>query len=376
MVNERRLVEQFMELVRTDSETKHEQAICALLKRKFADLGLTVQEDDSAARTGHGAGNLIAFLDASPGLAHVPSLLFTAHMDTVVPGRGVKPRLDDDGYIRSDGTTILGSDDKAGIAAILEAIVQLKERAVPHGPIQFVITAGEESGLVGAAALDPALLNADYGFALDSSGPVGEIVTAAPFQCAIEVKVYGKSAHAGLNPEDGISAIQVASQAISRMPLGRIDRETTANIGSFHGGRQTNIVCDYAEIRAEARSLDQAKLARQVAAMRDAFEAAAAKHGTSVEFTDRLKYPGYRIAEEHPLVDLVSRAVRRIGRTPKTVRSGGGSDANLFNALGVPTVNLAVGYEHIHTTREQMPVPELVKTAELVLAVIEEAAGR
>jgi tripeptide aminopeptidase len=376
MVNERRLVDTFMELVRIDSETKHEQAICAVLKRRLAELGLAVREDDAAARTGHGAGNLIATLEPTPGMAHVPALLFTAHMDTVAPGRGVKPRLDDDGYLRSDGTTILGSDDKAGIAAILEAIEQLRESGAPHGPLQFVLTVGEEAGLVGASSLDPALLRADYGFALDSSGPVGEIVNAAPYQCAIEVKVYGKAAHAGVNPEDGISAIQVASRAIARMPLGRIDRETTANIGSFHGGRQTNIVCDCVEIRAEARSLDRAKLDRQVRAMREAFEEAAAAHGATVDFHDRLKYPGYRLADDHPVVALAERAVRRIGRTPKTRPSGGGSDANVFNALGVPTVDLAVGYEHIHTTREQMPVRELVKCAELVLALIGEAAGR
>jgi tripeptide aminopeptidase len=374
MVNEQRLIEEFMELVRVDSETKHEQEISEVLKRKFSALGLSIQEDDAAAVTGHGAGNLFANLPATPGMEDKQTLFFTSHMDTVVPGKGIQPQLDEDGYIRSDGTTILGSDDKAGVAAMLEAIRQLQERSIPHGPLQFIITVGEESGLRGARALDSALLKASYGYALDSNGPVGDIIIAAPAQSKIEVKVYGRAAHAGVNPEAGISAIQVASQAISRMPLGRIDKETTANIGSFAGGQETNIVCDFVLIRAEARSLVKEKLDNQVAQMRQAFEDIAAKHQTKVEFTDEIIYPSYKFEETAPIVQVAARAVERIGRSANTLHSGGGSDANIFNGLEVPTVNLAIGYEHIHTTKEQLPVIELVKTGELVLAIIEEAA--
>ena len=252
MVQRERLIKEFMELVQIDSETKHEQQISLELKKRFAALGLKLEEDEAAAGTGHGANNLFATLEATAGV-DAPVIFFTSHMDTVTPGRGIKPQLDADGYLRSDGTTILGSDDKAGLASMLEAIRVVQENGLPHGEIQFVITVGEESGLAGARALDRSKLRAAYGYALDSNGPIGGIAVAAPSQSKIFIHVNGRSAHAGVNPEDGISAIQVASKAIARMPLGRIDEETTANIGRFEGGGATNVVCDYVHLIAEAR---------------------------------------------------------------------------------------------------------------------------
>jgi tripeptide aminopeptidase len=251
MINHERLLNEFLELVQIDSETKHEAEICKVLKEKFGALGLDVFEDDTTSVTGHGAGNLICSLKGNS--SNASTIYFTSHMDTVTPGKGIKPSVKD-GYVVSDGTTILGSDDKAGLAAMLEGIKVLKEQEIAHGDIQLVITVGEESGLVGARALDRNLIKADFGFAMDSNGPVGHIVVAAPTQAKVKATIYGKSAHAGVNPEDGISAIQVASRAISKMPLGRIDKETTANIGRFEGGGATNIVCDQVDIFAEARS--------------------------------------------------------------------------------------------------------------------------
>lgn len=369
MINEQRLVDEFMELVRTDSETGHEQEISRVLRAKFSALGLPVEEDDAAAKTGHGAGNLFAMLEAD-GAPDAPVIFFTSHMDTVTPGRGIQPRIDPDGYIRSDGTTILGSDDKAGLAAMLEAIRVVKEQGIPHGPVQFVITVGEEAGLNGARAMDKSRLKAEFGYALDSNGDIGEIAVAAPTQAKIVMKVHGKSAHAGVNPEDGISAIQVAAKAISRMPLGRIDHETTANIGRFEGGGATNIVCDFVKLDAEARSIDRNKLDRQVEAMRQALESAAAEFGARAEFESEILYPSFRYTEDDPVVKLAVKAIASLGLTAKTFHSGGGSDANIFNGHGVPTVNLAVGYEHIHTTREQIRVDNLVKTTELVVQLI------
>lgn len=373
MVNESRLIDTFMELVRVDSESGDEAEICKLLEQKFKELGLDVFVDDTMSQTGHGAGNLFAEWPATAGQESATPILFTCHMDTVTPGKGIKPRLDDDGYIRSDGTTILGSDDKAGLAALLEGILVMKEQGKAHGPVQFVITVGEESGLVGAKAIDPANLKGKLGFALDSNGEVGYISVAGPSQAQIRVKVYGKSAHAGVNPEDGISAIQVASKAIARMPLGRIDPETSANIGRFSGGGPTNIVCDYVEIDAEARSLNEEKLHAQVQAMREAFESAAEEFGARAEFESEIIYPGFNFDEDAPVVQLATKALANIGREAKLEKSGGGSDANIFNGHGVPTVNLSIGYEEIHTTKEKIPVKELVKTTELVIAIVEEA---
>ncbi|GIP37564.1 hypothetical protein J31TS4_08440 [Paenibacillus sp. J31TS4] len=374
MIQKERLVRQFMELVQVDSETKHEEDISKVLTEQFGALGLSVVEDDSKERSGHGAGNLICNLEATPGAEEAPVLFFTSHMDTVTPGKGIRPRIDADGFIRSDGTTILGSDDKAGIAAMLEVIRVLKETGAKHGRIQFVITAGEESGLAGARAMDPKWMEADFGYALDSNGKVGTIAVAAPAQSKIHMTFTGKSAHAGVNPEDGVSAITIASKAVSRMPLGRIDFETTANIGSFSGGGPTNIVCEQAQLVAEARSLVMEKLEKQLAAMQQACESAAADMGGSVDFSSVIVYPSFKFDESAPVVRLAMEAARKIGKTPGTFHTGGGSDANIFNGMGIPTVNLAVGYEHIHTTKEQIEVAELVSLAELVLAIIGEVA--
>lgn len=368
MIQAERMLEEFLELVQVDSETKHEGEICQVLRQKFTDLGLDVFEDDSQETTGHGSGNLIAFLK---GNAEAPCIYFTAHMDTVTPGKEIKPSVQD-GYVVSDGTTILGSDDKAGLAAILEGIKVLQEKQLPHGDIQLVITAGEESGLVGAKALDPKHLKAEFGFALDSTGPVGDIIISAPTQAKMKATVFGKSAHAGVNPEDGISAIQVASKAISRMPLGRIDAETTANIGRFEGGGATNIVCDRVDIFAEARSLVPEKMEAQVKAMQNAFESTVAEFQTTVEIETAVMYPGFKYSEEDTVVQIAMKAVESISRKPRLLSSGGGSDANVIAGHGIPTVNLAIGYEHIHTKQERMPIEELNKTAELFVAITQQ----
>lgn len=374
MIQQNRLIEQFISLIQVDSESRFEQAISKVLKERFSELGLQVVEDDSASRSGHGSGNLICTLEATDSNASIPTIFFTSHMDTVSPGKGIKPQIGEDGYIRSDGTTILGSDDKAGIAAMLEAIQVLKEQSIPHGRIQFVITAGEELGLKGARSMDPKSMEAEFGFAIDSNGNIGDIATAAPGRAEIAITFHGKSAHAGVNPEDGISAIQVASKAVSKMSLGRIDKETTANIGSFSGVGPLNVVCDRVTLEAEARSIVQSKLEAQIEAMRKACESAAADAGTTCEFVADIVYASYMHDDSAPVVQLVSRALQPLGLTAKTFHSGGGSDANIFNGMGIPTVNLAVGYKDIHTTNEHIAISDLVQTAELVVSIIKESA--
>src|SRR5690606_20169427 len=371
MINQDRLVNEFLELVHVDSETKFETEIAKVLKEKFTALGVHVVEDDTTSQTGHGAGNLICTLEGTKD--NVDTIYFTSHMDTVVPGKGIKPSIKD-GYIVTDGTTILGADDKAGLAAMFEAIRVLKENNIPHGKIEFIITVGEESGLVGAKALDRSLITAKYGYALDSDGKVGNIIVAAPTQAKIKATIIGKTAHAGVAPEKGVSAITVAAKAIAKMPLGRIDEETTANIGRFEGGTQTNIVSDHVEILAEARSLVTEKMEKQVQKMKDAFETVAADMGGRAEVEVTVMYPGFKFADGDHVVEVAKRAVAKVGRQSELQQSGGGSDANVIAGHGIPTVNLAVGYEEIHTTNEKMPIEELVKTAELIVAIAEEVA--
>ncbi|WP_170007578.1 M20/M25/M40 family metallo-hydrolase [Bacillus fonticola] len=372
MANEERVLQQFLELVQIDSETGDERAVCNALTKLFTDLGCEVTEDDTTGTTGHGAGNLIIQLKGTKDA--VDPIFFTSHMDTVVPANGVKPSVQD-GLVVTDGTTILGADDKAGISAMVELIHQLKEQNIPHGDVQFVITVGEESGLVGAKALDSKLMNAKYGYALDSDGKVGNVIIAAPTQAKVKAIIYGKTAHAGVAPEKGVSAITIAAKAVSKMPLGRIDEETTANIGRFEGGKQTNIVVDRVDILAEARSLVPEKMEAQVEKMKVAFEEAAAEMGGRAEVIVDVMYPGFKYSGEDHVVQVAQKAAATIGRSSELLRSGGGSDANIFAGMGIPTVNLSVGYEEIHTTNERMPIEELVALSDLVVEIVKEVSN-
>lgn len=360
-----------MELVKIDSETKFETNIAEKLNEKFTALSLIVKEDNAKEKSGHGANNLICTLKGN--LKEVEPIFFTAHMDTVTPGQNVNPQIENN-YIISDGTTILGADDKAGIAVLLETIQVLKENKIDHGDIQFVITVGEESGLAGAKALDPSLLNAKFGYALDSDGPVGNIVIEAPYQTKITSKMFGKSAHAGVAPEKGISAITVAAKAISKMKLGRIDEETTANIGYFKGGKQTqtNVVCDYVEIVSEARSLKKEKLTNVVNDIKGKFEETASDYGGRAEVIIEEIYPGFTHKKDDELVRLALHAAEKLGLPTDVLKSGGGSDANIFNGYGIPTANLSVGYEYIHTTNERIHIDHLINLGDLVVQIIDD----
>lgn len=368
-LNQERLINEFLELVQIDSETKHEANIAKVLKEKFQQLGVEVLEDNARETTDHEANNLICNLPGT--ITDSDKIYFTAHMDTVTPGKGIQPSIKDD-YIVSDGTTILGADDKAGIAVILEAIRVINEQGIEHGPLQFIITVGEESGLAGAKAIDASLMTADYGYALDSDGEVGNIVVEAPYQSHIVAKIFGRSAHAGVAPEKGISAITVAAKSIAKMKLGRIDDATTANIGYFKGGKatQTNVVCDTVEIVAEARSLHGDALEKQLASMKQAFQETADKFGATAEVTITTMYPGFQHQATDKVIQIAQQAAQTLQLPSELLKSGGGSDANIFNGHGVPTVNLSVGYEHIHTTKERIHVRHLVNLTKLVLQII------
>lgn len=373
-IKRKRLVNEFIELVQIDSETKYEGEIAKVLKQKFTELGLEVLEDQAKEKTGHEANNLICNLRGN--VKEADTIFFTSHMDTVTPGKKVKPTIQDD-YITSDGTTILGADDKAGIAVLLETIRTLKENNIDHGDIQFVITVGEESGLVGAKAIDTNLLQAKYGYALDSDGEVGSLIVAAPYQSKIKAKIYGKSAHAGVEPEKGVSAITVAAKAIAQMKLGRIDEETTANISYFHGGKinQTNVVCDYVEIVGEARSLQQVKLKNITEEMKKAFVEVAEQHGGSAEVEIKEMYPGFQLNNGDPVVQIAQQTATQLGFSTKLLKSGGGSDANIFNSHGIPTANLAVGYEYIHTTNERIHIDHLINLTKFIIGIIQNVAN-
>ncbi|HYF80829.1 MAG TPA: M20/M25/M40 family metallo-hydrolase [Symbiobacteriaceae bacterium] len=365
-VNQERITALLMDLCATDSGSRNERLMADKLKPMLMELGFAVREDDAGSKVGGNAGNLYGRLE---GTAPGEPLLFSAHMDRVTPGLGVKPRLEG-GAIVSDGTTILGSDDAAGIAAVLEAVRVLKERNLPYPTIEVGFTIGEEVGLLGARYLDYAWFSSKLGFALDSGGKVGEIVVKAPSQAKVNVTFRGKAAHAGVAPEKGVSAIQIAAVAISRMKLLRIDSETTANIGSISTDGPTNIVPETCKIVAEARSLNQEKLEAQVADMQRCAEEAARELGGATEVEILRSYSAFNLSPESAPVRRAAAAAVQIGAPVSITSTGGGSDANIFNGNGIPTAVLGVGYEEIHSTRERMPIDQLVALAEWTLAII------
>jgi tripeptide aminopeptidase len=368
MINTDRLHATFMELCRIDSEPTRERLMADDLRERLAGLGFTVTEDDAGEKIGGTAGNLIAHLAGSgPG----EPLLFSCHMDRVAPGVGVKPRIEGD-YIVSDGTTVLGADDAAGLAAILEAAATLKEQQLSHPPLEVVLTVAEELALVGSRHFDMARIRARSGFVLDAAGRVGEVVVQAPEQQKFRAVFHGRSAHAGFDPQQGVSAIQMAGVAISRMELLRIDPETTANIGSISAVGPTNIVPERCELMGEVRSLEPAKVRAQLDALTGAMESAAAEYGGTVEIRVLPCYPSYKLAEDAEPAKRAARAAKLIGVPVRFKSSGGGSDANIYNSRGVPAVVLCCGYERVHTTGERMPLEQLQHLTKLVLAIINE----
>jgi tripeptide aminopeptidase len=356
MINPDRLVSTFLELVQIDSPSGQEEEIARHLVAELRSLGLTVERDTTGNVIGRLAG------EGSP-------ILVCAHIDTVGPGQGVKPVVAN-GIITSDGTTVLGGDDKSGVAAILEVLCVLAEQDLPHPPLEVVLTVSEETGLKGAKGLDLNPLRAKEGIVLDSGGPIGAVVVSAPSQNRLRAVVHGKTAHAGVEPEKGISAIVVAAEAIASMPLGRIDEETTANIGRIQGGTVTNIVPDRVEIAGEARSHDEKKLQAQVQAMAEALEKAASRYGATVDVVLERSYSAFKLSEEDGIVRRAVAAAKTLGLTPVLVPSGGGSDANVFNAAGIATINISTGMDKVHTTEERIAVDDLVESAEFLLAVL------
>ncbi|WP_394856137.1 M20/M25/M40 family metallo-hydrolase [Staphylococcus borealis] len=370
MINSQRLLETFLELVNINSETGHEEVIQPILKKKFEELGLHVVEDRASEKSWLGANNLICTLPATGDNQDVAKIYFTSHMDTVVPGLNIQPQINDDGYIYSDGTTILGADDKAGLAAIIETIQYLNDNKIPHGQIQFIITVGEESGLKGAKELDKSLIDAEFGYAVDASQPVGTTVVGAPTQMVINSTILGKTAHASA-PSEGISAINIAAKAISRMKLGQIDQYTTANIGKFHGGSATNIVADEVVLEAEARSHNDQSIEQQVAHMKEIFESTAQEFGGEAKVIIEKSYPGFKLNDEDKVTQYAINSAKELGLTGDTVIAGGGSDGSIINTFGIPTVILGVGYEHIHTTSERISIKSLNDLATQIVKIIE-----
>ena len=373
MVNRERLAETFKILVEIDSISKEEGAISSEVKKMLEAMGAETVVDGAGDTIGSNTGNLIAKFK---GNTQAPPLLLNAHMDTVEPGKGVTAVLKD-GIFTSDGTTILGADDKSAIAILLETLKIIQENNLPYGPLELVLTVCEEIGLLGAKNLDFGLITAKYGYALDATDTEG-IVTQAPSANRLEFKIHGKDAHAGAAPEKGINAISLASKAIAKLEIGRIDHETTCNIGIIEGGIAINIVPNLVTVKGEVRSHDEGKLKKVTNKIISSFKGVVENYNEvyfnvglpRLDIQIEKDFSRTYVPNDHPVVILACKAAENLGRKMVAKTTGGGADANIFFEKGIATGVLGTGMRDMHTVRESVRLDDMVRTTELLLEII------
>jgi tripeptide aminopeptidase len=364
------VVELFTELAAMPSPPGEEREVADRVTEYLRGLGLDVDEDGAGSEIGSNAGNLLSRIEPTADTG-VPIFL-CAHLDTVPPEGPIEPVLDE-GIVRNAAGTILGADNKASVAAMLEATRRVLEDARPHAGLELLFTPKEEVGLLGAAAFDHSLLRARVGYVYDMAAPIGEVILGAPYSHSMQVRFHGRAAHSGMYPEEGRSAIAAAARAISDLRLGRLDDETTANVGVIEGGTAGNIVPEHCTFLAEARSHDERKLAETVAEMLDAITFAAGLEECEVETEVHKSYRGYRFRRDDQAVRIAAEALARSGFEPRFALTGGAADANVFNERGLACVNLANGMTDIHTPDERISVADLEGMVEVTLALVEAA---
>jgi tripeptide aminopeptidase len=362
----------FTELAAIPSPPGEERAVADTVAAYLRDCAVEVDEDDAGAAVGSTAGNLYARLE--PTTAGTP-LFFCAHLDTVPPDGPLEPVVDEDGMVRNAGGTILGADDKSAVAAMLEATRRLLSENRPHAGVELLFTPKEEVGLLGAYAFDHRRLHARHGFVYDQAAPIGEVILGAPFSQAIQVQYTGRASHSGMYPEEGRNAIAAAARAIAELRLGRVDEDSTANVGMISGGTAPNIVAELCEFSAEARSHDERKLDELVQEMVDTFTFAAQLSDCRVDVQLRKSYQGYRFGQEDEIVRLAAEGLRREGHEPRFALSGGAADANVFNEHGLQCLNLANGMLDIHTSDERIAVADLEEMVDVTLALVDAAVA-
>jgi tripeptide aminopeptidase len=376
LINRERLAQTFTTLCEIESPSRHEGGVADYLVDEFKKLGAdSIATDDSATQTGSDTGNLIARFSGSS--SQEDSVFFACHMDTVGPTSGVKvERIGD--IFTSQGDTILGGDDKSGIAVLLELMTILRENSIPHSPVELVFTTCEEIGLLGAKALNRTLLESKYGYALDSSSS-DKVITGAPAANSLDISIFGSAAHSGLSPEFGINALSIAAEAISKTKMGRLDELSTANLGLIQGGTATNIVPELVKIKGEVRSHSTHSLERYTNEIRDVFNETAnnwpeCEDGSgkrpSVLFEAEEEFPAMSLSDEDPVLAKIKAAAEKIGQQLTFDIAGGGSDANIFCSYGIKTAILPTGMAKVHTTDEQIDLDDMVHLAELILAMV------
>jgi tripeptide aminopeptidase len=363
------VVDLFTELAAVPSPPGEERQVADLVIRYLHDLGLPVDEDDAGAKVGSNMGNVYCRLEPTDGGTPI---FLCAHLDTVPPDGPIEPVIDD-GVVRNAAGTILGADNKSAVAAMLEGARRVLAENRRHGGIELLFTPKEEVGLLGAAAFDHERLRARVGYVYDQAAPIGDVILGAPHSQAMQVRFHGRAAHSGMYPEEGRSAIAAASRAVADLRLGRLDEETTANVGLIQGGTAGNIIPEWCTLDAEARSHDERKLADLVQEMVDAFSFAAGLEDCEVETKVSKSYRGYRFKRDDSVVRIAHAALERTGYTPTYGLSGGAADANVFNERGLACLNLANGMQDIHTPDERIAVADLEGMVEVTLALVDVA---
>jgi tripeptide aminopeptidase len=366
------LLDHFLELCAVPSPSGRERRVADLVGEYLSELGLEWDEDDTAAELEGEAGSIFCRLPATSD-GGTP-LFLCAHTDTVPPEGPIEPVVDD-GVVRNGAGTILGSDNKAAVVVMLEAVRRILDERRPHGGIELVFTPQEEVSLRGAAAFDQTRLVAKTGFVYDQGAAIGEIVLGSPHGRLLDFRFHGRAAHAGMAPEEGRSAVAAAARAIADFRLGRVDEETSANVGVISGGTARNVVPERCSFQAEVRSQDERKATELVREMLETAAYAASLADCEVESEVRPSFPGYRFRESDPVVRLAAEALSACGFEPSYALSGGGADANVFNARGLSCLNLANGMMEIHTPDEHIAVADLEAMVEVTLALVERAAA-
>lgn len=361
-INRKRLIKTFVDLAKISSPSWREGEVIDYITGILKPLKIKFKK--------YSCGDSYNLLVKIQGEKNSAPVLFSCHTDTVTPCENIKPRVTED-RITSDGTTILGADDKAAVAAFIEAIRVLKEQEIPHGDIEFLFSCAEETGLNGVKGFDLSRLSAKYAFVFDSEGKIGKVILKAPYHITVEASITGKAAHAGIEPEKGISAILAASMMISRIPHGRIDDETTINVGTIQGGQATNIVADNTEFVLEVRSIDKKKMNSVTSEIEKTIREVAKYHRAKLKIKKTLEYSGFSIKKDDKVIRILDGAIRNIRLKPVYEISGGGSDTNIINRAGIKAVNLSTGMRKVHTKDEYILIKDLVDGSALVLSIIE-----
>ena len=365
-----RLLDDFVRLCEIESPSKAERKVADVVRAELQSLGLHVEEDDSGQDTGSDAGNLLARI---PGPDGRPTILLCAHLDTVPLSAPVEV-VQDNGVLSNRNDAILGADNKAAVATVLGTVRRLVADGSPVG-VEILFTTCEELALAGAKAFDRGRLRSDFGYVFDHASPVGELVLSSPTYYRLELDFRGQAAHAGIRPEAGRNAIAAAARAVMAMKLGRLDEATTANVGQIEGGSAANVVAERCRVVLETRSLDDSRAGEVVGSMVDAATEAASDSECDVETTVERLFRGYRLQRTAPVVEIAARALESCGIEPQYINTGGGSDANVLIAAGLPVLNLANGTERNHEPDESVTVDALETMLDVTLAIVEASAS-